>query len=30
MSFEPGCWQISARLSDVSLSFVAQVERGSG
>ena len=30
MSFEPGCWQITARLFDVTLSFVAEVVRGSG
>jgi hypothetical protein len=30
LSLEPGCWQITARLSDVSLSFVVQVERGQG
>jgi hypothetical protein len=29
MSFQPGCWQISGRLWDVSLSFVVQVELGS-
>lgn len=30
MSFEPGCWQITGRVLDVSLSFVVQVERGAG
>jgi hypothetical protein len=30
MSFEPGCWHISARVLDVGLSFVTQVERGTG
>jgi hypothetical protein len=30
MRFEPGCWQITGRLGDVSLSFVAQVVLGSG
>lgn len=30
MSFEPGCWRIAARVFDVSLSFVAQVVRGTG
>jgi hypothetical protein len=30
MSFEPGCWVISARVSDVSLGFVVEVERGEG
>lgn len=28
MSFEPGCWQITGRLDDVSLSFVVQVMLG--
>lgn len=28
MSFQPGCWQISGRLGDVSLSFVVQVMLG--
>jgi hypothetical protein len=28
MSFEPGCWQITGRLGDVSLSFVVHVVRG--
>jgi hypothetical protein len=28
MSFEPGCWQVTGRLGDVSLSFVVRVERG--
>ena len=28
MSFQPGCWQITGRLWDVSLSFVVQVELG--
>jgi len=28
MSFESGCWQIAARVFDVSLSFVAEVVRG--
>jgi hypothetical protein len=28
MSFQPGCWQITGRLLDVSLSFVAQIVRG--
>lgn len=28
MSFQPGCWQISGRLGDVSLSFVVQVVLG--
>jgi hypothetical protein len=27
MGFEPGCWQITGRLGDVSLSFVVQVVR---
>jgi hypothetical protein len=30
MSFEPGCWQITGRLLDVSLTFVVQVSRGTG
>jgi len=30
MSFQPGCWQISGRLGDVSLSFVVQVVLGNG
>jgi hypothetical protein len=30
MSFEPGCWQITGRLLDATLSFVVQVVRGSG
>jgi len=30
MSFEPGCWQITGRVLDVSLSFVVQVVRGTG
>jgi len=29
MSFEAGCWQITGRVLDVSLSFVVQVVRGS-
>ncbi|MBA3376404.1 MAG: hypothetical protein H0U00_11445 [Actinobacteria bacterium] len=28
MSFQPGCWQITGRLGDVSLSFVVQVMLG--
>jgi hypothetical protein len=28
MSFQPGCWQITGRLWDMSLSFVVQVELG--
>jgi hypothetical protein len=28
MSFQPGCWQVTGRLLDMSLSFVVQVERG--
>lgn len=30
MSFEPGCWHIEARVSDVSLGFVTEVVRGTG
>jgi len=30
MSFEPGCWQITGRIADVSLGFVVDVVRGSG
>jgi hypothetical protein len=30
MSFEPGCSQITARVFDVTLSFVAEVVRGTG
>jgi hypothetical protein len=30
MSFEPGCWQITARVFDVTLSFVAEIVRGDG
>jgi hypothetical protein len=30
MSFEPGCWEIWARVADVSLGFVADVVRGTG
>jgi hypothetical protein len=29
-SVEPGCWDISARVDDVSLGFVADVVRGPG
>lgn len=28
MHFDPGCWQITGRVGDLSLSFVVQVERG--
>ena len=28
MSFDPGCWEISARVFDVTLAFVAEVSRG--
>jgi hypothetical protein len=28
MSFDPGCWEISARVFDVTLTFVAEVSRG--
>jgi hypothetical protein len=30
MSFQPGCWQITGRLGDATLSFVAQVVFGNG
>jgi hypothetical protein len=30
MTFEPGCWEIWARVADVSLGFVADVVRGGG
>jgi hypothetical protein len=30
LSFQPGCWQISGRLGDVSLSFIVQVMLGNG
>jgi hypothetical protein len=30
MSFDPGCWEIWARVADVSLGFIADVVRGSG
>lgn len=30
MSFEPGCWQITGRIADVSLGFVVDVVRGTG
>jgi len=30
LSFTPGCWQISGRVDDVSLSFVVQVVLGTG
>ncbi|MBA2383110.1 MAG: hypothetical protein H0V68_00385 [Actinobacteria bacterium] len=30
MSFEPGCWQVTGRVLDATLSFVVQVVRGSG
>ena len=28
MQFDPGCWQITGRAGDLSLSFVVQVTRG--
>ena len=30
MTFEPGCWEIWARVDDVNLGFVADVVRGGG
>lgn len=30
MTFQPGCWQITGRVGDISLSFVAQVVLGPG
>lgn len=30
MGFTPGCWQITGRVGDLSLSFVVQVVLGTG